>query len=48
MKTILLKEFIKTGHFGSITIGSNIKDVTDLLGNNYDFGDFGASQINVV
>jgi hypothetical protein len=32
MLTILLKEFIRTGNFGSITIGSAKKDVINLLG----------------
>lgn len=46
MKRIELKEFIKTGEFDKIRIGiSSKKDVIDLMGNDYDFGDFGDTQI---
>jgi hypothetical protein len=45
MRVIHLKEFIKTGFFGSITIGSTKEEVIEILGNKYDFGDFGESQI---
>jgi hypothetical protein len=45
MTTIQLKEFVKTGKFGTIGIGSTKSDVIDLLGEDFDFGDFGDSQI---
>jgi hypothetical protein len=45
MKTVSLEKFIRTGRFRTITIGSSKQDVIDLFGSNYDFGDFGESQI---
>ena len=45
MHTVHLKEFIKTGHFGTITIGSTKADVVNLLGKKFGFGDFGETQI---
>lgn len=46
MKTIYLKDFIKTGKFGEIEIGVSTKDdVVSLMGESYDFGDFGETQI---
>ncbi len=45
MTIIQLKEFVKTGKFGTITIGSTKTDVINLLGNKYSFGDLGETQI---
>lgn len=46
MKTISLKKFIKTGKFDKIEFGISTKqDVINLMGNDFDFGDFGESQI---
>ncbi len=46
MKTVYLKDFIKTGKFGGIEVGVSTKDdVVSLMGNDYDFGDFGETQI---
>jgi hypothetical protein len=36
MKTINLKEFIKTGKFGTISIGSTKADIIDLLGPKFE------------
>jgi hypothetical protein len=36
MTTIQLKEFIKTGKFGTIGIGSTKTDVINLLGEDFD------------
>ncbi len=45
-KTISLKEFIRTGKFGTIEVGKSTKqDVIDLMGENFDFGDFYETQI---
>lgn len=45
MLTIQLKEFIKTGAFGPIRIGSTKTELIKLFGKKYDFGNFGESQI---
>lgn len=46
MKVIELKHFIKTGVFDTINIGTSTKqDVIDLMGNDFDFGDCGETQI---
>ena len=45
MNTIYLKEFIKTGRFGTISIGSTKAEVVTALGNKFDFADCGESQI---
>ena len=45
MVIIQLKEFIKSGKFGPITIGSTKDDITNLFGGKFDFGDFEESQI---
>lgn len=45
MTTIQLKEFIKNGKFGTIGIGSTKTDVINLLGEDFDFGDCGDTQI---
>ena len=46
MKVIELKKFIKTGNFDCIKVGTSTKqDVIDLMGNEFEFGDFGDSQI---
>ncbi|CAL2101535.1 conserved protein of unknown function [Tenacibaculum sp. 190130A14a] len=46
MKIIELKNFIKTGDFDKIKVGTSTKqDVIDLMGNDFDFGDFGETQI---
>jgi len=45
MKTIHLKEFIKSGQFGNISIDSTKTDLVNSFGNKFDFADFGESQI---
>lgn len=45
MTKIFLKEVIETGAFGPVKIGSTKQDVIDFFGENYDFGDFGDTQI---
>jgi len=46
MKIIKLKNFIKTGNFDKIKVGTSTKkDVIDLMGNDFEFGDFGETQI---
>ena len=46
MKVIELKSFIKTGDFDKIRVGTSTKqDVIDLMGDDFDFGDCGRSQI---
>lgn len=45
MNTIDLKEFIRTGKFGTISIGSTKTDVVNELGNKFDFADCGETQI---
>lgn len=46
MKVIELKSFIKTGKFDIIQIGKSTKqDVINLMGNNFDLGDCGETQI---
>lgn len=46
MKVIELEKFIKTGNFDKIKVGTSTKqDVIDLMGNDYDFGDCGETQI---
>jgi hypothetical protein len=45
MTTIQLKEFIKTGKFGTIGIGSTKTDVIKLLGEGFDFADCDETQI---
>lgn len=45
MNTIHLKEFIRTGKFGTISIGSKKADVVNALGNKFDFADCGETQI---
>lgn len=45
MNTIHLKEFIKTGRFGTISIGSTKTDLVNSLGKKFDFADCGDSQI---
>lgn len=45
MNTIHLKEFIRTGKFGTISIGSTKTDVVNELGNKFDFADCGETQI---
>lgn len=45
MNTIHIKEFIRTGQFGTISIGSTKTDVINALGNKFDFADCGETQI---
>ena len=45
MIKIFLKDFIKTGKFGPLEIGSSKEDVIDFFGEDYDFGNFGETQI---
>ena len=46
MKVIELKNFIKTGDFDKIKVGSSTKqDVIDLMGIDFDFADCGDTQI---
>jgi hypothetical protein len=46
MKTIYLKDFIKTGVFGDIVVGKSTKsDVISLMGPDFDFGDCGETHI---
>jgi hypothetical protein len=45
MNTIHLNEFIKTGKFGTITIGSTKTDLVNELGNEFDFDNCGETQI---
>ncbi len=45
IETIYLKNFIKTGIFGSIKIGSTKEELIKKLGDKYDWGDFGEAQI---
>lgn len=45
MITISLKRFIETGEFGTIKIGSKKGEVINILGEDYDYGDCGDSQI---
>jgi hypothetical protein len=45
MTTIQLKEFVRTGNFGSITLGSMKNDILNQLGGKYDFADCGETQI---
>lgn len=46
MKIIDLKQFIRTGDFGGIKVGTSTKqDVIDLMGSGFDWGDFGETQI---
>jgi hypothetical protein len=45
MTTIHLKEFIKTGQFGTISIGSTKADVVNAFGKKFDFADCGETQI---
>lgn len=45
MLTISLLDFIRTGCLGSITLGSHVDEVKELLGGDEDFGDFGETQI---
>lgn len=45
MTTIQLKEFVKTGKFGTISIGSTKTDIINLLGKQFDFTDGDETQI---
>lgn len=45
MLTVLIKEFVRTGKFGEITLGSKKSDIIHLFGKKFDFGDFGDTQI---
>lgn len=46
MKVIELKNFLKTGTFDKIKVGVSTKrDVIDLMGKDFDFGDCGETQI---
>lgn len=45
MITVQLKEFIKTGKFGEITLGSKKSDIIRLFGKKFDFADCGDTQI---
>lgn len=45
MKTIHLKEFIRTGKFGTISIGSTKADILNLLGNKYELHEAEETQI---
>ena len=46
MRVIELKNFLKTGNFDRIKVGiSSKQDVIDLMGDDFDFGDFGDTQI---
>ncbi len=45
MTTIQLKEFIKTGKFGTISIGSTKTDIVNIFGKKFDFADCGETQI---
>lgn len=45
MKTINLRDFIRTGYFGNITIGSKKADIIRELGKDYSFDDAGETQI---
>ena len=46
MRTIYLKEFIKTGKFGTLEINFSTRDdILNLMGDGYDHGDFGTTQI---
>ncbi len=46
MKIICLKNFIKTAKFDQLEVGVSTKqDVIHLMGDDFDFGDFGKSQI---
>ena len=45
MKTISIKSFAEKGTFGEIGIGTLKKDVIKFLGTDFDFGDFGETQI---
>ncbi|WP_447642800.1 MULTISPECIES: hypothetical protein [Chitinophagaceae] len=45
MTTIQLKEFIKTGKFGAISLGSTKTEVINILGDKFSFADCGDAQI---
>jgi len=45
MTTILLKDFLRTGKFGTITVGSTKTEVFDLLGKTNNLADCGETQI---
>ena len=45
MTTIQLKEFIKTGKFGSISIGSTKTDIVNVLGKKFEFANCDEAQI---
>jgi phage anti-repressor protein len=45
MNTIHIKEFIRTGKFGTISIGSKKNDVVNALGAKFHFADCGETQI---
>ncbi|SHN44538.1 hypothetical protein [Chitinophaga sp. CF418] len=45
MTTIQLKNFIKTGKFGPLTIGSTKGEILSVFGRKYDFADCGETQI---
>ena len=42
---ISLKEFIKTGRFGPVSIGSQKEDLLKYFGNNFQHGNFGDTEI---
>ncbi|WP_143011393.1 hypothetical protein [Chitinophaga filiformis] len=45
MITIQLKDFIKTGNFGPLTIGSSKGEILQVFGGTYDLADCGETQI---
>ncbi len=45
MTTIQLKEFIKTGSFGPISIGSKKSEIVNELGKKFEYADCGETQI---
>ena len=45
MKTIQLREFVKTGQFGTISIGSTKADLVNSPGEEFDFVDCGETQL---
>lgn len=45
MITVNLKDFIKTGQFGTISLGTTKSDLVNKLGEEFDFADLGETQI---
>ncbi len=44
MTTIHLKDFITTGNFGGVTLGTTKDEIINLLGDDFSFSDFGETK----